>query len=97
MSEPTWTRTALLASYFASCRAGIRAEALILNAASLAGLLLHEHGDAHNAIDACRKMPMGAPWARAAELLAELVDAEDGDAVADTVPPMNVAEGEGLR
>lgn len=91
MSE---TRAAMLASYFAACRVGIRAEALILNATSLAGMLLVEHRSAYEALDACRRMPMGAPWARAAELLAELVDAEG----ADTVPPMNVmTEGEGLR
>jgi hypothetical protein len=92
VSEPTWTRAAMIGSYFAACRVGIRAEALILNAASLAGMLLHEHRTAHDALDACRRMPMGAPWARAAELLAELVDAEG----ADTMPPQSVTVEGGI-
>jgi len=91
MSDPTWTRAAMIASYFASCRVGIRGEALILNAASLAGMLLHQHRSSHEALDACRRMPMGAPWARAAELLAELVDVEG----ADTQPPIAIEGGVG--
>ena len=89
VSGSTWTRAAMLGSYAAACRSGGRADALVLNAASLAGLLLHEHYSAHDALEACRRMPTGSAWARAAELLAELADEE----TADTMPPHAVAEG----
>ncbi|HET9797290.1 MAG TPA: hypothetical protein VFP90_04855 [Gemmatimonadaceae bacterium] len=91
MDRNTRTRAMMVTSFAAACRQTAAGEALKLNAASCAGLLLQAFGTTKAALEACARMPGDGPWPLAGRYLAELADTEG----ADTVPPAALAAGGG--
>lgn len=94
MNENIRSRAALLASFYAATRtadnAQVLGQALVLNAASAAGLLLHTHQTVRAALEACARMPAEGPWPLAGRYLAGLAE----DETADTERPRAAAGGE---